>query len=90
MQRRFILCHTGCLLIGDQWQIVLTNATMQIVLTNATMLHSVPHRFNQDVTFEVAMSFSSHILAVVPAAIIGIISGLAAIIFTLLNLRVSP
>jgi hypothetical protein len=34
------------------------------------------------------VSFSSHVLAVVPAAIIGVTAGLFAIAFTWLNLKV--
>ncbi|GAX85776.1 hypothetical protein CEUSTIGMA_g13191.t1 [Chlamydomonas eustigma] len=47
--------------------------------------------FDQEVAFEVqaGMSFSSHVLAVVPAMIIGVLAGLLAIAFTLLNLKVS-
>ena len=35
------------------------------------------------------MSFSSHVLAIVPAAVIGVFSGLLATAFTLLNLKVA-
>ena len=45
--------------------------------------------FNQDVTFEVALAFSSHILAVIPAAFIGVVAGLMAVLFTGLNIKIS-
>ena len=45
--------------------------------------------FNQDVTFEVALAFSSHILAVIPAALIGVVAGLLAVLFTGLNIKIS-
>lgn len=38
---------------------------------------------------QVASSVSAHILAVVPAMVVGLISGLMAIAFTVLNLKVS-
>ena len=44
---------------------------------------SLPHRV------QVGMSFSSHVLAIVPAAVIGVFSGLLATAFTLLNLKVA-
>jgi chloride channel 7 len=45
--------------------------------------------FDQEVAFEVFVSFSSHILAVVPALVIGLLAGLFAVLFTLLNIKVS-
>uniref|UniRef100_A0A7R9VET4 Chloride channel protein n=1 Tax=Chlamydomonas euryale TaxID=1486919 RepID=A0A7R9VET4_9CHLO len=45
--------------------------------------------FEEDVAFEVVVSFSSHILAVVPALIIGALAGLFGIVFTILNVKIS-
>ncbi|KAG2489363.1 hypothetical protein HYH03_012193 [Edaphochlamys debaryana] len=46
--------------------------------------------FDKEVAFEQAgMSFSSHVLAVAPAAIIGLAAGLLAIVFTVANIKVT-
>ncbi|EFJ51659.1 hypothetical protein VOLCADRAFT_56749, partial [Volvox carteri f. nagariensis] len=46
--------------------------------------------FDKEVAFEqIGMSFSSHVLAVVPAAAIGLLSGLMAIAFTIANIKVT-
>mmetsp|Transcript_13128 Transcript_13128/g.35103 ORF Transcript_13128/g.35103 Transcript_13128/m.35103 type:complete len:785 (-) Transcript_13128:79-2433(-) len=44
--------------------------------------------FDSEVAFEAGYNFSSHVLAVIPAAIIGITAGLFAILFTKLNLSI--
>ncbi|MEW5318605.1 MAG: hypothetical protein WDW38_009815 [Sanguina aurantia] len=45
--------------------------------------------FDKDVAFEVGFSFSSHILAVFPAALIGAVAGLLAIVFTAFSIKVA-
>jgi chloride channel 7 len=45
--------------------------------------------FTQDVVFEAGVEISAHILAVVPAAVIGLLCGVVGVAFTVLNLRVS-
>jgi chloride channel 7 len=45
--------------------------------------------FTQDIVFEAGLEISGHILAVIPAAVVGLVCGLVGIVFTLLNLKVS-
>ncbi|GLI66383.1 hypothetical protein VaNZ11_010174 [Volvox africanus] len=46
--------------------------------------------FDKEVAFEqIGMSFSSHVLAVVPAAVIGLLAGLVAIAFTIANIKLA-
>ncbi|PNW78323.1 hypothetical protein CHLRE_09g402051v5 [Chlamydomonas reinhardtii] len=46
--------------------------------------------FDKEVAFEqIGMSFSSHVLAVAPAAVIGLCAGLLAVIFTVANIKVT-
>ncbi|GIL61585.1 hypothetical protein Vafri_16055 [Volvox africanus] len=46
--------------------------------------------FDKEVAFEqIGMSFSSHVLAVVPAAVIGLLAGLMAIAFTIANIKLT-
>lgn len=45
--------------------------------------------FNQDIAFEAGLEISAHILAVLPAAVIGLISGVLGIGFVLLNIKIS-
>ena len=44
--------------------------------------------FSEDVVFEAGLEVSSHVLAVLPAAAIGALAGVAGALFTMLNLRV--
>ncbi|KAG1669629.1 hypothetical protein FOA52_010789 [Chlamydomonas sp. UWO 241] len=44
--------------------------------------------FEEDVAFEVTTSFSGHLLAIVPAIVIGLVCGIFAILFTSLNIKV--
>lgn len=43
----------------------------------------------QDIAFEAGLEISAHILAVLPAAVIGLISGVLGIGFVLLNIKIS-
>ena len=53
------------------------------------LLHSgVFGWFNEEVVFEAGLEVSAHILAVIPAAAIGALAGVAGALFTMLNLRV--
>ncbi|WIA10530.1 hypothetical protein OEZ86_000660 [Tetradesmus obliquus] len=45
--------------------------------------------FNQDVVFEAGVEISAHILAIVPAAVVGLLCGVLGIGFTLLNLKIA-
>eukprot|EP00878_Enallax_costatus_P009157 GHUV01009572.1.p1 GENE.GHUV01009572.1~~GHUV01009572.1.p1 ORF type:complete len:712 (+),score=175.93 GHUV01009572.1:218-2353(+) len=45
--------------------------------------------FNQDVVFEAGLEVSAHILAVVPAAVVGLLCGVLGIGFTLLNVKIA-
>jgi hypothetical protein len=51
-------------------------------------LTTAPH-YPRPTPAQVGLEISSHILAVAPAALIGLVSGLAAICFTIVNLRVA-
>ena len=48
----------------------------------------VPARLAARAPQQSGMSFSTHILAVVPAAVIGLVAGLLAIVFTIANIKV--
>jgi H+/Cl- antiporter ClcA len=43
----------------------------------------------QDVVFEAGVEISAHILAIVPAAVVGLLCGILGIGFTLLNLKIA-
>jgi H+/Cl- antiporter ClcA len=43
----------------------------------------------QDVVFEAGVEISAHILAIVPAAVVGLLCGVLGIGFTLLNLKIA-
>lgn len=43
----------------------------------------------QDIAFEAGLEISAHILAVLPAAVVGLISGVLGIGFVLLNIKIS-
>eukprot|EP00201_Polytomella_parva_P018682 CAMPEP_0175063792 /NCGR_PEP_ID=MMETSP0052_2-20121109/14961_1 /TAXON_ID=51329 ORGANISM="Polytomella parva, Strain SAG 63-3" /NCGR_SAMPLE_ID=MMETSP0052_2 /ASSEMBLY_ACC=CAM_ASM_000194 /LENGTH=330 /DNA_ID=CAMNT_0016330045 /DNA_START=408 /DNA_END=1396 /DNA_ORIENTATION=- len=45
--------------------------------------------FDKDLAFEVDLAFSSHVLAVLPAAVIGLMAGLLAVLFTVANTRMA-
>ncbi|KAF8068428.1 clcD [Scenedesmus sp. PABB004] len=45
--------------------------------------------FNQEVAFEAGLEISAHILAVVPAAVVGLLCGGLGVGFTLLNLKIA-
>lgn len=45
--------------------------------------------FNQDVAFEAGVEISVHILALIPAAVLGLLAGCLGIIFTVLNLKIA-
>jgi len=44
--------------------------------------------FNEEVVFEAGLEVSAHVLAVVPAAVVGALAGVVGSLFTILNLRV--
>lgn len=49
----------------------------------------MPHAHQQDVVFEAGLEISAHILATLPAAVVGLICGVLGIGFTLLNLKIA-
>jgi hypothetical protein len=76
------------------WQIFFacTCATLTLNLLRSAgkaLLHSgVFGWFNEDVVFEAGLEVSAHVLAVIPAAAVGALAGVAGALFTMTNLRV--
>lgn len=76
------------------WQIFFAcmSATLTLNLLRSAgkaLLHSgVFGWFNEDVVFEAGLEVSAHVLAVLPAAAVGALAGVAGGLFTMLNLRV--
>jgi hypothetical protein len=76
------------------WQIFFacTCATLTLNLLRSAgkaLLHSgVFGWFNEEVVFEAGLEVSAHVLAVIPAAAVGALAGVAGALFTMTNLRV--
>ncbi|KAI8462301.1 MAG: voltage gated chloride channel-domain-containing protein, partial [Monoraphidium minutum] len=76
------------------WQIFFAcmAATLTLNLLRSAgkaLLHSgVFGWFNEDVVFEAGLEVSAHVLAMVPAAAVGLLSGVLGGLFTIVNLRV--
>ncbi len=76
------------------WQIFFAcmSATLSLNLLRSAgkaLLHSgVFGWFNEDIAFEAGFEVSAHVLAVIPAAVIGALAGVLGSLFTMLNLRV--
>lgn len=51
--------------------------------------HIPPHTPSQDIVFEAGLEISAHILAVLPAAVVGLVCGVLGIGFVLLNVKVA-
>lgn len=64
------------------WVMLITLSPI-LSFTGFTLLHA------QDIAFEAGLEISAHILAVLPAAVVGLVCGVLGIGFVLLNIKVS-
>lgn len=74
-------------LYGLTWQPLWPREPPIPVLTLAVYLLSL--LLLQDIAFEAGLEISAHILAVIPAAVVGLVSGVLGIGFVLLNIKIS-